>query len=93
MHAITVRTRRALTPSGLRNELTVFEIASTPVSEAPPLANARSSTSTVAPITRPSPCPTGTAPTRCAESYCGRPHTRCRSTPVAIITVIMTMKK
>ena len=55
MEAIAVSTRRALRPCGFRKTLTVFEIASTPVSDEPPLANARSNTSTVAPITKPFP--------------------------------------
>ncbi len=46
MHAMTVSTLRALRPSGLRNAPTVLEMASTPVSDEPPLANARSSTNT-----------------------------------------------
>ena len=55
MHAIMVSTRRALRPCGSRNTLTVLEIASTPVSDVPPLANARNTTRTVAPITKPPP--------------------------------------
>ena len=53
--AITVRMRRALTPCGFRNELTVLEIASTPVSDDPPLAKARRKMSRVAPAIRPLP--------------------------------------
>ena len=52
---MTVSTRRALMPSGLRKALTVLEIASTPVSDEPPLANARSTISIVAPMIRPLP--------------------------------------
>ncbi len=55
MQAIAVSTRRALTLCGLRKTLTVLEMASTPVSDEPPLANARSTTKIVAPITRPLP--------------------------------------
>ncbi len=55
MQAIAVSTRRALGPCGLRKTLTVLEIASTPVSDEPPLANARNNTRTVAPITSPLP--------------------------------------
>ena len=55
MQAIAVRTRRALMLCGLRKTLTVLEMASTPVSDEPPLANARSITRIVAPITRPLP--------------------------------------
>ena len=50
-----VRTRRALRLSGGRKALTVLEIASTPVSDEPPLANARSTISRVAPMIRPLP--------------------------------------
>ena len=48
-------TRRARTPSGGLKTLTPLDIASTPVSEAPPLANERIITSTDAPIRRPLP--------------------------------------
>ncbi len=65
---MTVSTRRALMPSGLRKALTVLEIASTPVSDEPPLANARNTISTVAPMMMPLPWPTGTAPAMCSGS-------------------------
>jgi hypothetical protein len=52
---MAVSTRRALRPCGFSKTLTVLEIASTPVSEEPSLANARSRTKTVAPITNPLP--------------------------------------
>ena len=55
MHAIMVRTRRAFMPSGFRNTLMVLETASIPVSDVPPLANARNTISTVAPIISPPP--------------------------------------
>ena len=55
MQAIAVRTLRALGPWGLRKKPTVLEIASTPVSDEPPLAKARSSTRIDAPITSPPP--------------------------------------
>ena len=42
-------TLRALRPSGGLNALTALEIASMPVSDEPPLANACSSTKTMAP--------------------------------------------
>ena len=42
--------RRAFTPSGRLNALTPFEIASSPVSDEPPLANALSSTKIAAPV-------------------------------------------
>jgi len=48
------RARRALVPCGFWNALTPLLMASSPVSELPPLAKARSSTSTVAPMTNPS---------------------------------------
>ena len=74
MQAILVNTRRALGPCGFRKTLTASAIASTPVSEVPPLANARNNTSTVAPMISPLPWWTGTAPTMCAASYCGKPQ-------------------
>ena len=61
-------TWRALLLSGGRKALTVLEIASTPVSDEPPLAKARSTISRVAPMIRPLPCCTGTAPSVCAGS-------------------------
>ncbi len=45
-------TLRALSPSGGRNALTAFETASMPVSDEPPLANARSSTKIRPKVTR-----------------------------------------
>ncbi len=68
MQAMTVSTLRALRPWGLRNAETVLEMASTPVSEEPPLANERSSTSTVAPATIPEPFCTATVPGSLAGS-------------------------
>ena len=62
MQAMIVSTLRALMLSGLRKLLTVLEIASTPVSDEPPLANARSTIRRVAPMIRPLPCSTATAP-------------------------------
>ncbi len=59
---MTVSTVRALRPWGLRKAETVLEMASTPVSDEPPLANERSSTSTVAPATTPEPLCTATVP-------------------------------
>jgi len=46
-------TLRALRPSGGRNALTALETASMPVSDEPPLANARSSTKTMPNAIRP----------------------------------------
>ena len=46
-------TRRALGPSGGRKDPTPFEMASRPVSDDPPLANARSSTKTIPNAIRP----------------------------------------
>ena len=46
-------TLRALMPSGGRNALTALETASMPVSDEPPLANARSSTKTMPNAIRP----------------------------------------
>jgi hypothetical protein len=66
----------------------VLEIASTPVSDEPPLANARSSTNSLAPMTNPSRCSTCTAPARWAESYCGSPTVTILITPT---TTMITM--
>ncbi len=49
-------TRRALIPSGGRKVATPLEIASSPVSEEPPLAKARSTTKRLAPINSPLGC-------------------------------------
>ena len=46
---------RALRASGLRKVLTPLEIASSPVSDDPPLANERSSEMKANPISQPSP--------------------------------------
>ena len=46
-------TRRALMPSGGRNAPTASETASMPVSEAPPLANARSRVKIMTPVSSP----------------------------------------
>jgi len=76
--------RLAFAPSGERNVATPLLIASRPVSEEPPLANARSSTSTVAPMTNPSPCPMFT-PGRWVGSTCGRLPSSFRMMPTTII--------
>ena len=47
-------TLRAFRPSGGRNAPTASETASMPVSDAPPLANARSRVKIMAPLIRPS---------------------------------------
>ncbi len=47
---MTVSVLRALRPTGFLNALTPFEIASRPVSDAPPLAKAFSSTKIAAPV-------------------------------------------
>ena len=57
------RIRRALRPSGGRSALTALDTASMPVSEDPPLANARASVRMAAKAIRvPVPCPIGTVP-------------------------------
>ena len=59
------RTRRALTPSGGLNALTALETASMPVSEAPPLANAFSSTKMITKLVKlEAPLPMGNSPWR-----------------------------
>ena len=47
---------RAFLLSGLRNEATPLEMASRPVSDEPPLANARRSDTKARPIRSPEPC-------------------------------------
>ena len=48
-----ISTRRALGPSGGRKAPTASDTASMPVSEAPPLANARSKVKIITPVIRP----------------------------------------
>ena len=52
---IRMYTRRARWPAGGFKALTPLEMASTPVSDAPPLANERNITNSEAPISRPVP--------------------------------------
>ena len=52
MHPSATRTWRALRPSGGRNAPTASETASIPVSEAPPLAKARSRVKIITPLIR-----------------------------------------
>ena len=61
---IMTSTRRALGPSGGRNAPTPLEMASSPVSDEPPLAKALSMMKTVAPIRKPLAVwvPSGKAP-------------------------------
>ena len=90
--AMAMSTRRALSPCGFRKRSTVLEIASTPVNDEPPLANARSSVRIVAPMTSPLPCCTDTVPGRWAGSYTGSSPTITRTTPTTIIRPIMVTK-
>ena len=75
------RIRRALRPSGGRSALTALDTASIPVSEDPPLANARASIRMAAKAIRvPVPCPIGTVPG--CQVACGRPPpTNSRASP------------
>ena len=79
------RIRRALRPSGGRSALTALDTASIPVSEDPPLANARASVRMAAKAIRvPVPCPIGTVPA--FQVACGRPPpTNSRASPTMII--------
>ena len=79
-------TLRAFRPSGGRNAPTASETASMPVSDAPPLANARSRMKIMAPLIRPSELePRWYAPCSVAGSYSGRFPIRSRISPTTII--------
>lgn len=91
--AMMTSTRRALSPSGLRKLLTPLEIASSPVSDDPPLAKDPNNVSTTTPATSPDPPPTGTAPGNVAGSYCGRVPSRPRMTPTTITAAIATVNR
>ena len=56
------KVRRAFTCSGVLNNATPSEIASNPVSEEPPFANARSKINIAAKVNKPCDCPSSTAP-------------------------------
>lgn len=71
----------------------MLEIASTPVSDEPPLANEHNRVRIVAPITKPSALCTGTVPGSCAGSYTGRSPNSTRATPTTIVRPTITMKK
>ena len=65
---IHTRVVRALRQEGSRKAGTPFEMASTPVTAAPPEAKARSTTKRAAPMSRPLPAvPTFTSPDRCSD--------------------------
>ena len=62
MQLIVTRVRRAFTCSGVLNSATPSEIASKPVSEEPPLANARNKIKIAAAVNSPCSCPNSIAP-------------------------------
>ena len=62
MQLIITSVRLAFTCSGALNSATPSDIASKPVSEDPPLANARSRIKIAAAVKSPCSCPTSTAP-------------------------------
>jgi hypothetical protein len=79
------RSCRALRPSGGRSALTALDTASIPVSDDPPLANARASVKIAAKVIRPPvPCPIETVPE--CQVTCGRPPPKIsRASPTMII--------
>ena len=83
-------TRRALFPSGGRNAPTASLTASMPVSEAPPLANARSRVKIRAALTMPLvPAPMGKVPCRACGSIRGRSPNISLTRPTTIISSTM----
>ncbi|CAB4687142.1 unannotated protein [freshwater metagenome] len=62
MVLIITNVRRALTCAGSLNKATPSEIASSPVKEEPPFANARSKINTAAKVNNPCDWPISTAP-------------------------------
>ena len=81
-------TLRAFRPSGGRNAPTASETASMPVSDAPPLANARSRVKIMTPLISPAELePMWYAPCSACGSYCGRFPIRSRISPTTIITM------
>ena len=61
--------RRAFTCSGALKSATPSEIASRPVSDEPPFANARSRIKIAAKVSRPLGSPSGTAPGKSVSSF------------------------
>ena len=83
-------TRRALIPSGGRNAPTASLTASMPVSDAPPLANARSRVKIMAALMMPSvPLPMGKVPGSACGSYLGRSPKISLTRPTTIISSTM----
>ena len=79
-------TLRAFRPSGGRNAPTASETASMPVSDAPPLANARSRMKIMAPLISPEELePMRYAPVSACGSYWCRFPIRSRISPTTII--------
>ena len=85
--------RRAFGPSGFRKALTPLLIASKPVSDVPPFANARRITRTVAPMTRPSPWPIGDGAVEGGRVDAVQVPSSARITPTTMTTAIDTAKK
>ena len=74
--------RRALTCSGVLKSATPSEIASSPVREDPPFANARSKINIAANVSNPLGSPSGTAPGRFVSSSGNVPE-KWRYKPIA----------
>ena len=83
---------RALRQAGFLKAGTPFEMASTPVTAAPPEAKAWSTTNRVAPMSRPSPpAPNSTMPASWPTG--SRPPVMASTTPTASSTAMLSMKK
>ena len=90
---MTTSVERAFFHSGRRKAGTPLEIASTPVTAAPPDAKARRTTNSVAPISSPLPAwPTGIMP-GLSMACGGRWPNAMRAKPTASRATIDTMKK
>ncbi len=88
MHPSATSTWRALRPSGGRNAPTASDTASMPVSDAPPLANARNRVRIIAYVISPlAPLPMCTVPCSACGSYFGRLRASSRLIPITIIRI------
>jgi hypothetical protein len=90
LKAITTSTRRALRPSGLWKALTPMEIASSPVSDEPPLVKDRSNVNTTTAPVNVETVPTPTVPGSLVGSYTGSAPSNSRTNPVMITVPIAT---
>jgi hypothetical protein len=90
---MTTRVERALRHSGLRKAGTPFEIASTPVTAAPPEAKACNTTKNDAPMRIPSPSrPRLMIPSSACDAV-GSPPVARRASPSPSSTIMFPMKK